>query len=81
MRQDEHHKRKTFQDEYLAILKNFGIVFKDQYLFGFFRVNLIISRRAVKEMIILFLELGFSYFACFVKIARPSFGKTIVMIS
>ena len=36
MRQDEHHKRKTFQDEYLAILKNFGIVFKDQYLFGFY---------------------------------------------
>lgn len=36
MKQEEHHKAKTFKEEYLAILKNFGIEFNDQYLFEFY---------------------------------------------
>ena len=31
--QKEHHKKKTFKEEYLAFLKAFEIEFKDQYLF------------------------------------------------
>ncbi|MCE4564027.1 IS200/IS605 family transposase [Maribellus sp. CM-23] len=31
--QKEHHKRKTFQDEYVAFLSAFEIEFKDEYLF------------------------------------------------
>ncbi|MFA9391312.1 MAG: IS200/IS605 family transposase [Prolixibacteraceae bacterium] len=32
-KQKEHHKRKTFREEYLAFLKAFEIDFKDEYLF------------------------------------------------
>ncbi|MDP3643549.1 MAG: IS200/IS605 family transposase [Bacteroidota bacterium] len=32
-RQKEHHKKKTFKEEYLAFLKAFEIEFKDEYLF------------------------------------------------
>jgi REP element-mobilizing transposase RayT len=32
-RQKEHHKKKTFKEEYLAFLKSFEIEFKDEYLF------------------------------------------------
>ena len=32
-KQKEHHKRKTFQEEYLNILNKFEIEFKDEYLF------------------------------------------------
>ncbi len=31
--QKEHHKRKTFKDEYVAFLRAFEIEFKDEYLF------------------------------------------------
>ncbi len=31
--QKEHHKKKTFKEEYLAFLKAFEIEFKDEYLF------------------------------------------------
>jgi putative transposase len=31
--QEEHHKTKTFKEEYLAFLKLFNIDFKDEYLF------------------------------------------------
>lgn len=31
--QEEHHKRQTFKDEYLAFLKKFEIDYKDEYLF------------------------------------------------
>jgi len=34
--QQEHHKKKSFKEEYLHILKKFGIEFKDEYLFDFF---------------------------------------------
>jgi REP element-mobilizing transposase RayT len=32
-RQKEHHRKKTFKEEYLAFLKAFEIEFKDEYLF------------------------------------------------
>ncbi len=32
--QKEHHKKRTFKDEYLALLKDFEIEFKDEYLFN-----------------------------------------------
>jgi REP element-mobilizing transposase RayT len=32
-KQKEHHKKKTFKEEYLAFLKAFEIEFKDEYLF------------------------------------------------
>lgn len=31
--QKEHHKKKTFKEEYLAFLKAFEIEFKNEYLF------------------------------------------------
>ena len=34
--QEEHHKRTTFQDEYLKMLKEFDVAYKPQYLFEFF---------------------------------------------
>ena len=33
MNQKEHHKKQTFQDEYMSFLKKFAIEFKDEYLF------------------------------------------------
>lgn len=33
MNQKEHHKKKTFKEEYMEILKKFEIEFKDEYLF------------------------------------------------
>jgi REP element-mobilizing transposase RayT len=32
--QKEHHKKRTFKDEYLSFLKAFEIEFKDDYLFN-----------------------------------------------
>ena len=32
-RQKDHHKKKTFKEEYLAFLNAFEIEFKDEYLF------------------------------------------------
>jgi hypothetical protein len=32
-KQKEHHKRKTFKDEYLTMLRKFEVEFKDEYLF------------------------------------------------
>ena len=34
--QEEHHKRTTFQEEYLKMLKEFDVAYKSQYLFEFF---------------------------------------------
>jgi REP element-mobilizing transposase RayT len=31
--QEEHHRKKTFQEEYLGFLKAFEIEFKDEYVF------------------------------------------------
>lgn len=31
--QEEHHRKKTFRDEYKEFLKNFDVAYKDEYLF------------------------------------------------
>jgi putative transposase len=36
MNQEEHHKRKTFQEEYLDMLNKFEIVYEPKYLFDFY---------------------------------------------
>ena len=36
MNQEEHHKTKTFKEEYLEMLKKFEIEFKDEYVFEFY---------------------------------------------
>lgn len=32
-RQKEHHKKKSFQEEYLEFLKKFNVSYKDEFLF------------------------------------------------
>ena len=34
--QKEHHKKKTFQEEYIGFLKKFDIPFEGKYLFEFY---------------------------------------------
>ena len=36
MNQEEHHKNVTFREEYLDLLKQFGIAYENQYLFEFY---------------------------------------------
>ncbi len=36
LNQEKHHKKKSFRDEYLEILKKNDIMFSDEYLFDFF---------------------------------------------
>ena len=36
MNQEEHHKIKTFKEEYLQLLRDFDIAYDAQYLFEFF---------------------------------------------
>lgn len=36
LNQEEHHKKKTFKDEYLEMLAKFEVKFDDQYLFEFY---------------------------------------------
>jgi hypothetical protein len=36
MNQEEHHKGKTFREEYLDLLKKFEIDFDSNYLFEFY---------------------------------------------
>ncbi len=36
MKQEEHHIKKTFKEEYLELLKKFEIEFNDEYLFEFY---------------------------------------------
>jgi len=36
MRQEEHHKIKTFQEEYLDFLKKFDVEYKPEYLFEYY---------------------------------------------
>jgi REP element-mobilizing transposase RayT len=36
LNQEEHHKKKTFREEYLEILRKNEIEYKDEYLFDFF---------------------------------------------
>jgi REP element-mobilizing transposase RayT len=32
--QEEHHKKRSFQDEYRALLKEYGVEFDEQYVWG-----------------------------------------------
>jgi len=34
--QEEHHRRKTFKEEYLELLEKFGVDYKKQYLFEWY---------------------------------------------
>ena len=34
--QEEHHRRKTFKEEYLELLEKFGVDYKRQYLFEWY---------------------------------------------
>lgn len=36
MNQKEHHKKRTFKDEYIGFLKAFDISFDEKYLFDWF---------------------------------------------
>ena len=36
LQQEKHHKKRTFREEYIEILKKFDIAFENQYLFEFF---------------------------------------------
>jgi REP element-mobilizing transposase RayT len=36
MNQEEHHQKRTFRDEYLKLLKDFEIEFKNEYVFEFY---------------------------------------------
>ena len=36
MNQEEHHRGKTFRDEYLELLEKFEVEFDMQYLFEFY---------------------------------------------
>ena len=36
MNQEEHHRTKTFREEYLELLKKFEIEYKDEYVFEFY---------------------------------------------
>ncbi len=36
MNQEKHHKEKTFKEEYLKLLNDFGIEFKNEHLFEFY---------------------------------------------
>ena len=33
LNQEEHHKKKTFREEYLEFLKKYEVEFSDKYLF------------------------------------------------
>jgi putative transposase len=36
MKQEEHHKGRTFRDEYLDLLRNFEVEYKEEYVFEFY---------------------------------------------
>ncbi len=38
MNQEEHHRKKTFREEYLEMLQKFEIEYKEAYLFDFIDV-------------------------------------------
>ncbi len=38
MKQEDHHKKSTFREEYLDLLKKFEIPFKDEYVFEFYTI-------------------------------------------
>lgn len=36
MNQEEHHRTKTFKEEYIKMLTDFDVAFEDRYLFEFY---------------------------------------------
>ena len=36
LNQENHHRKTTFKEEYIEMLKKFQVVYKDKYLFDFF---------------------------------------------
>ncbi len=36
MNQEEHHRTKTFKEEYIKMLTDFDVAFEDKYLFEFY---------------------------------------------
>jgi putative transposase len=36
LNQEQHHSKKTFREEYIEMLRDFQIAYKDEYLFDFF---------------------------------------------
>lgn len=36
MKQEEHHKTKSFKEEYLKMLSDFDVAYEEQYLFEFY---------------------------------------------
>jgi len=36
LKQEEHHYRKTFREEYMDMLKKFAVEYKDEYVFEFY---------------------------------------------
>ncbi len=39
LRQEEHHKKRTFQEEYIQLLKKFEVEYDEQYLFKWIAVD------------------------------------------
>jgi putative transposase len=37
--QEEHHRKKSFKDEYINILEENNVEFKSEYLYDFFEIN------------------------------------------
>ena len=51
MTQEEHHKEKTFREEYMEMLKIFDVDFDEQYLFEFYEwLFLMSSQRDFAEV-------------------------------
>lgn len=36
LNQEEHHRKRTFREEYIAILEKWGIAYEENYLFEFY---------------------------------------------
>ena len=36
LNQETHHSKRTFRDEYISLLENYNIEFKNEYIFDFF---------------------------------------------
>ena len=36
MNQEKHHRRRSFRDEYLTLLRRFEVDFKEEYVFEFY---------------------------------------------
>jgi len=36
LKQEEHHSKKTFREEYMDMLKKFAVEYKDEYVFEFY---------------------------------------------